>query len=181
MEPDQDTTTTTFRDNLSGEALPAHLVRYARREEIDFMLEWQVWEEVPVARCWQATGKGPLAGRWVDVNKVDSAHPNVGCRYVAKETACEKNDDFFAAMPPIEALRMLISHAATGRTSGRNGRKILVTDARKAHLHAMTEREIFVDLPLEITRPGYCVRLRRCLSGTRDASARRRLSSRLSS
>ena len=48
----------------------------------------------------------------------------------------------------------------------------MVIDARKAHLHAMTEREIYVDLPPELGRAGYCGRLRRCLYGTRDASAR---------
>jgi hypothetical protein len=36
----------------------------------------------------------------------------------------------------------------------------------------MTDRDIFVNLPPEIRRPGFCGRLRRCLYGTRDASAR---------
>jgi hypothetical protein len=97
-----------YFDNLSGSALPPRLVEKARKEEIDFMLDWEVWEEVPVARCWQATGKGPLGGRWVDVNKGDEETPNVRCRYVAKEIAYYKSDDFFAAMPPLETLRMLI-------------------------------------------------------------------------
>jgi hypothetical protein len=161
-----------YFDNLSGVALPPKLVEKARKEEIDFMIDWAVWEEVPVARCWQTTGKGPLGGRWVDVNKGDAATPNVRCRYVAKEIAYHKSDDFFAAMPPLETLRMLISRAATGRASSTGGRKILVIDARKAHLHATTERELFVDLPPEIRRPGFCGRLKRCLYGTRDASAR---------
>ena len=108
-----------YFDNLSGTALPPRLVETARKEEIDFMVDWEVWEEVPVARCWHATGKGPLGGRWVDVNKGDDATPNVRCRYVAKEIAYHKSDDFFAAMPPLETLRMLMSMAATGRTSSK--------------------------------------------------------------
>ena len=76
-----------YFDNLSGAPLPPKLVEKARKEEIDFMVDWQVWEEVPVSHCWQATGKGPLGGRWVDVNKGDEESPNVRCRYVAKETA----------------------------------------------------------------------------------------------
>ena len=106
---------TVYRDNLSGEILSPDLVATARKEEIDFMLDWQVWEEVPVEICRKNTGKGPLGGRWVDVNKGDSKEPNVRCRYVAKEIAYYKDDDFFAAMPPLEALRMLISHVATDR------------------------------------------------------------------
>ena len=67
---------------------------------------------------------------------------------------------------------MLVFRAATGRRSGSGGRKILVVDARKAHLHVTTERDIFVELPPEIRRPGMCARLKRCLYGTRDAPAR---------
>ena len=67
---------------------------------------------------------------------------------------------------------MLISHAASGRSSSQGGRKILVIDARKAHLRATTGREIFVELPPEIRRAGFCGRLKRCLYGTRDAPAR---------
>ena len=48
-----------FWDNISGEELPAEKVREARREEIDFMLDWEVWEEVPIAKCWHTTGKPP--------------------------------------------------------------------------------------------------------------------------
>ena len=161
-----------YYDNLSGAVLPPKLVSKARREEIDVMVDWKVWEEVPTSLCWQKTGKGPLGGRLNDVNKGDEESPNIRCRYVAKEIAYYKCDDFFSAMPPLETLRMMISRAATARSTSRGGRKILVIDARKAHLHAMTDRDIFVMLPPEIRRAGYCGRLKRCLYGTRDASAR---------
>ena len=136
------------------------------------MKDWEVWEEVPVEVCRRTTGKGPLGGRWVDVNKGDRDHPNIRCRYVAKEIAYAKSDDFFAAMPPLEALRMLVSGVASGRNHGRKGNKILVVDARKAHLHATPVRDVFVELPPEIRRPGFCGRLMRFLYGTRDAPAR---------
>ena len=106
------------------------------------------------------------------MNKGDSSAPNVRCRYVAKELALTKSDDFFEAMPPLEALRTLISHAATGRRCGKGGQKLLVIDARKAHLHATPDRRVFVELPPELRRPGFCGRLRRCLYGTRDAPKR---------
>jgi hypothetical protein len=168
----QDTRDTKYYDNLTGAELPPILVGKARQEEIDFMIDWAVWEEVATSLCWQVTGKGPLGGGWVDINKGDEETPNIRCRYVAKEIAYYKCDDFFAAMPPLETLRMMISRAASSRSSGKKGRKILVIDARKAHLHAMTDRDIFVMLPPEIRRPGMCGRLKRCLYGTRDASAR---------
>ena len=67
---------------------------------------------------------------------------------------------------------MMISHAASGRSHGRGGRKLLVIDARKAHLHAMAEQEVYVILPREQRVLGMRARLKRCLYGTRDAPAR---------
>ena len=93
---------------------------------------------------------------------------------MAKDLALEKSDDFFAAMPPLEALRMILSYTASGRRNGRRGRKILVIDARKAHIHAYPDRDIFVDLPPELKAmyPGMCGWLRRMLYGMRDAPQR---------
>ena len=116
------------------------------------MKDWQVWETVPTAACWQATGRAPLQGKWVDINMGDVANPVVRSRYVAKELANQRDDEFFAATPPLEALRLLLSHAASGRQTGKWGRKVLVLDARKAHLHAMSERTIYVALPPELRR-----------------------------
>ena len=93
----------------------------------------------------------------MDINKGDSRQPLVRCRYVAQEITFSRSDDFFAATPPLEALRLMISHAASNRSKGY---KILVMDARKAHLHAYAEREIFVELPPELRKPGVCARLR---------------------
>ena len=160
------------RDNLTGEILPPQMVRGARGEEIEFMLECEVWEEVPIAECRRKTGKGRLGGRWVDVNEGDKDSPNIRCRYVAKETAYQKSDDLSAAMPPLEASRMLVSHVATDRSSGKDAKKLMVLDARKAHLHAVPTRGIFVELPHEIRKLGICGRLKRCFFGTRNAPHR---------
>ncbi len=157
-----------FWDEISGEALPTSLVQASRAEELKFMDDWEVWEEAPIAECHQVTGRKPLGGRWVDVNKGDARAPVVRCRYVAKDFANGKSDEFFAATPPLEALRFLLAHVA-----GRNGAdNLLVVDARKAHLHAHVDRPIYVDLPPELARPGWCARLKRCLYGTRDAPKR---------
>ena len=65
------------------------------------MVAWKVWEEVPIEICWKATNKNPLGGRWVDVNKGGSSSPNVRCRYVAKELALTKPDDFAQRCSPL--------------------------------------------------------------------------------
>ena len=107
----------------------------------------------------------------MDVNKGDSKRPLVRSRYVAMEIAYSKDDHFFAATPPLEALRLLLSKVASGRTCGTGGRQILVVDARKAHLHAFAERELYVQLPPEVAQAGQCARLLRSLYGTRDSPA----------
>ena len=40
-------------------------------------------------------------------------NPYIGCRLAAKETHGGKRDDLFAATPPLEALKLLISMAMT--------------------------------------------------------------------
>jgi hypothetical protein len=161
-----------YWDAITNEELPATLTAAARAEELEFMKQWGVWDVVPTTECWKNTGKRPLQSKWVDVNKGDLQRPVVRSRFVAKEFADKRSDEFFAATPPLEALRMLLSHTASGRRSGKGGRKVLVIDARKAHLHALAERLVYVDLPPEAKVPGMCARLRRCLYGTRDAPAR---------
>ena len=108
------------------------------------MKSWRVWGIVPISHCLRRTGRKPLRGGWVDVNKGDSASPEVRCRYVANEVAYAKNALFHSSTPPLEVLRLLISHVASGRSDGRGGRKIMVLDARKAHLHAAAERERYL-------------------------------------
>eukprot|EP00969_Alexandrium_andersonii_P089832 3966730-Alexandrium_andersonii.AAC.1 len=60
----------------------------------------------------------------------------------------------FAATPPLQALRLLLSDLATRRRGGAGGRRrgtrtALLMDARKAHLHAHMEDDVYVALPPE--------------------------------
>jgi hypothetical protein len=155
-------------DEITGAALPPGLVRQARAEEVQFMLDWGVWERALVSDCWRETGKAPIGSKWVDVNKGDATTPLIRSRFVVKEIATYKTDDFFTATPPLEALRLLLALAA----SDGHDIKVEVLDARKAHLHAYADRTVFTQLPPEEAAPGYCARLVRCLYGTRDAPKR---------
>ncbi len=155
-------------DEITGAILPPLLVQQARAEELKFMSEWGVWERAPISACWQETGRAPIGSKWVDVNKGDAVKPLIRSRFVVKEIATYKSDDFFAATPPLEAFRLLLSLAA----SAGEDTKVEVLDARKAHLHAFVDRTVFTQLPPEEAVPGYCARLVRCLYGTRDAPKR---------
>ena len=105
------------------------------------------------------------------MNKGDKHSPSVRGRLVAQEVNTYREDAFVAATPPLEALRLLLSHAATNRDDSEGGRKFMVLDAKKAHLHAFAEREVYIELPPERWKPGVCGRLSRSLYGMRDAPA----------
>ena len=71
------------------------------------------------------------------------------CRLVAQEVNTYRGDVFFAATPSVEALRLLFSHVATNCVGSHGGRNFIVLDARKAHLHAFAEREVYMELSTE--------------------------------
>ena len=54
-----------------------------------------------------------IATRWMDVNKGDRQNPNYHSKLVAKEFNIGAADGLFAATPPLEAVRLLLSDAAT--------------------------------------------------------------------
>ena len=64
-------------DDISGQPLEAESVRRARREEIQYVHDMQLYTKVPIDECVRVTGKQPIAARWVDVNKGDSKHPQI--------------------------------------------------------------------------------------------------------
>ena len=70
----------------------------------------------------------------------------VRSRWVAKDIAKWKGDAMFAATPPLEAVRLLLSDLATRRRAGerrrRGQRRALFIDVRKAHTHVFVNRGI---------------------------------------
>ena len=77
-------------------------------------------------------------------------------------------DNLFAATPPLDAKRMLLSTAATCTS----GRKLLFIDAKKAHLNPKCEQDVYVELPEEAgCGPGICGKRNYWLHGFRPAAA----------
>ena len=71
-------------DDQSGAWLKPELMAKARREEIAYFKDMGVHRKVPLSRCWEVTGQDPIAVRWVDINKGDTAHLDYRSRLVAK-------------------------------------------------------------------------------------------------
>ena len=50
-------------DEYTGDVLPEELVAAAKMEEVQAMESvWDVWDVVPVAEAWRATGRKPIEG-----------------------------------------------------------------------------------------------------------------------
>ena len=111
-----------------------------------------------------------MGTRWVLNNKGDIHSPDVRARLVAQEVFDGPDAAFYAATPPLEAKRMLLSQWATERRRGGRPLKVSFIDVRKAYFHGTPTRKLFVRLPKELGMSSdYVARLDRCMYGTRDA------------
>ena len=80
------------------------------------------------------------------------------------------DSSLFAATPPLEALKILISTAASDKSRSTH---IMLSDVKRAYFHAPAERELYEEVPREDPKwePGLLGRLKLSLYGTRDAAA----------
>ena len=97
-------------------------------------------------QCTERTGKKPIGTRWVDINKGDDINTDYRSLIVAQEFNDHKRDDRFAATPPLEAIKVLLSSAVNEgigyTTSKANGMKLDVLDVKRAYYHAPAIREV---------------------------------------
>ena len=80
------------------------------------MKKTELCEEVPSEESWRRTGRPPVSTKWGDVNEDTEEQPDVRRRLVARDfkPKGEKDrGDLFAAMPPLEAKKLLFQKAVT--------------------------------------------------------------------
>ena len=155
-------------DDLTGAELDPALMKEARREEIKFFRGRKVYEKVDIAESWRVTGAGPIGVRWVDINKGDSVNPKYRSRLVAEEFNTGVRPDLYAATPPSECLRLLLSKLATDKTL-----KLMYADVSRAYFYAKAIRPVYVQLTdedVEEGDEGKCGKLLMSMYGTRDAA-----------
>ena len=144
----------------------------ARKLELEFFEKMGVYTRVTRDQA-LASGKGKvIQGRWIDVNKGSSETPDYRSRYVGKEfnRGQAASSDLYAATPPLEALKLLVSTCATEQ--GRETH-LMLSDVKRAYFHAPATRELYVELPDEDPgkAQGLVGKLNLSLYGTRDAAA----------
>ena len=117
-------------DDVRDKQLDVEKVREARSEEVGYMIGKGIWKVVDIMECWEKTGKAPVTVKWVDTDKGDGKEAKIRSRLVARDfpgKGEKDREDLFAATPPLELLRMVISKTATiTMKSGR--RKMLFID-----------------------------------------------------
>ena len=99
-------------DDVTVAALDPKEVQRARLKEIEYIHRKGVYQR-KLRQDALKKGIKILRTRWVDVNKGDSINTNHQSRFVEMELNTSKFDGLFASAPPLEALKMLISCAAT--------------------------------------------------------------------
>ena len=67
-----------------------------------------------------------MGSRWVDVDKGDASKPEYRSRLVAKEINTGYEEGLYASTPPLEALRWLLSEAATVDDGANSKEKVLL-------------------------------------------------------
>ena len=154
-------------------------VRSGRKEEVDFMNNLKVFKLADVEECWRKTGKAPISTMWLDNMKMaDNGEWEARCRLVGRDfkpAGDNGREDLFAAMPPLEAKKLMFRMAAAenGRRVREGGEEIVLMflDVRKAHLNAVCKVDAYVTLPSEFDAKGKCGKLERWLYGMRPAAA----------
>ena len=99
-------------DDISGKVLDAKGVEKARKDEIEIIESFPVWEKIP--RHKMPKGTRTIGRQWVNVNKQDEENPLYRSRLVAQEVKKGSGfDEFLAALPSLSALKMLVTTAVT--------------------------------------------------------------------
>ena len=116
-----------------------------------------------------------MTTRWIDQNKGDSETPNYRARLVGREIKRDKREDLFAATPPLESLRIIISICASNQNSNfaEDNFIIMYNDVKRAYFHAPAKRPVYIKIPDEDFEPGdedKVGMLNLSLYGTRDAA-----------
>ena len=139
-------------DDLTGANLDPRGVSKARLKELGYISDKSVYKKITSS---EAVSKGIriLKMKWIDIDKGDLEHPNYRSRFVAMEFNTHWMDGPFASTPPLEALKLLVSDAATVDSMAHNSSKeekaVMVNDVARAFFEAPIRRELAVELPVE--------------------------------
>ena len=102
-------------DDVSGALLDPKLVHKGCSTEIQFIDGMKLYKRVPREEQ-QGTGGHIIGSKWIDVNRggIDT-RKSIRCRLVDRVFHTTPDDELYASTPPREAMRLIVSRAATPR------------------------------------------------------------------
>ena len=159
-----------FHDDLHDRPLNRELAIKARKTEIQYFKDMGVYTKVK-RQSWMRV----ITTKWIDTNKGDEADPNYRARLVGRELNLGKREGLFAATPPVESLRMILSICASNQHSYDSAKNFVVmsNDIKRAYFYAPVSRPMFIIIPEEDHEDGdedMVGQLNLSLYGTRDAA-----------
>ena len=120
-------------DGNTGGWLDPELCAMARREEVKHVRRHKMYTRVTRETCLRETEKAPTKTGWAETDNGQPGKPNVRARWVAKECKTHARPEFYASTPPLEALKVVLSEAFTGK---RGGKVVALIDVRRACFYA---------------------------------------------
>ena len=101
-------------DDITGKELPWQAVKEARAKEPKYLRELGVYEKVDERTAVAQYSVTPVDTKWVDTDKAFEDEPmQIRSRIVAREFGSGDRPDLYAGTPPLEALKAIISIAAS--------------------------------------------------------------------
>lgn len=157
-------------DKYTREQLDGPLIQEAMPDDMRYVCQ-HVWNIATEEAMQIDPNKVVIGGRWVACDKGDVERPTMRARYVATETNHQDDTAYFAATPPLESIRVLLSQFV--QHAPRNTKFTLsCLDITKACFHAVPTRSFYTRVPTELgVPPNTYGNLKKCCDGTRDAGA----------
>lgn len=164
----------TACDDVTNAELDPEGIREARKINMQFFEKMNAYGRCPRSCVEEENGK-LVHVKWIDTNKGDASRPNYRSRLVGRDFNEYKDDALYASTPPLEAMRVILSDAATvdDDTNINNNRlEVMINDMSRAYFHAPATRTLFMKLLVEgdDATDRYVGRLNVCSYGTRDAA-----------
>ena len=97
-------------------------------EELDYFSDKVVWAAAEFGEMKSDSTSTFVRMRWVLCNKRDETSPDFRARLVACEIARDKQSQFYASTPPLEANQFLFNRYARERTSNNEPLQLSVVD-----------------------------------------------------
>ena len=137
-----------------GNLLDPIKVKEGKREEIEWVLKQKLFDYVLQSECTERQGR-LYSLKWVLKKQRRKSQSSIGREREIK----------------MESLKALVSHVMTERVDKRGRILVLaVFDVSRAHFYGVCERDVYVEPPTELHRPGLMGKLNKTMYGTQDAS-----------